>query len=155
MANATNKYWYNDGGTWRQADGLWYNDGGTWLRIKQLWYNDGGTWRRTFITASCTITAAISGTFTGFSNATYGSQVANANAFFNLSQAFDDSASGKFTIFRNGAGQVQSGLQVASVNGVTLLGSAATFTAFGGGAQWVWPAVGLVNGNTYDIRIAI
>lgn len=35
----------NDGGTWRDIDGVHVNDGGTWRRIRRAWVNDGGTWR--------------------------------------------------------------------------------------------------------------
>jgi hypothetical protein len=64
----------NDGGTWRNLNGIYINDGGTWRTIQSVHVNDGGTWRQVYINNFSTSLAASSAddgflfSYVGFSN---------------------------------------------------------------------------------------
>lgn len=45
----------NDGGTWRELQGVYVNDAGAWRTIQEIYVNDGGTWRSVFVNAVVTV----------------------------------------------------------------------------------------------------
>lgn len=151
----------NVSGTWKQPK-PWVNVSGTWHNATSAWVKVAGTWKQVFASSyvdNITITAAVSGTNTGFSapSSQGSASPSTLNGGKTLSVAEYGTTGGiKFVLqitgFSSDPGAGWLANAVADLT--TYVGTSATYSYSAGLASWSWTSTNhWVGAGSYSLQL--
>lgn len=158
-------------GVWKNVPAAYVGASGVWKAVIAMYVGASGAWKQ-FFANGLVASLGANNYLTGGSGAGYLGYGSYSAGWGTLSPRLVAGAGNVIEVGNAAVGSAarlrievsvsspSTFLNFVTINGVTLLGSAATYTwtsAGGGIGQWSWPSstFGITAGNTYPVTIAV